>query len=62
MKIVFKERRIDITENDLKERDNIAIKSLNELKKSKYNFYVTAAKTKDTYPDIEIGNLELDIK
>jgi len=62
MKIVFKERRTEVTQKDIQDRKDIAIKSLEELKNSKYNFYVTAAKVKDTYPDVEIWNLKLDIK
>jgi len=62
MKIVFKERRTEVTQKDIEDRKDIAIKSLEELKNSKYNFYVTAAKVKDTYPDVEIWNLKLDIK
>ncbi len=54
MKIVFKERRVSVDESDIKAREDIANKALTELKDSKYNFNVTASKTKDNYPDIEI--------
>ena len=60
MKIVFKERRTSIEESDIQARAEISSKALTELKESKYNFSVTAAKTKDNYPDVEIGTLTLD--
>ncbi len=59
MKIIFKERRVSVDEKDKELRKKIATKALEELQKSKYSFSVTAAKTKDNYPDVEIGTLEL---
>ncbi len=54
VKIVFKERRKEITKKDLELRQEIAKKALEELKKSKYNFFVTANKYKDTYEKIKV--------
>ena len=53
-KIVFKERRTQITQKDLDQRKDIAKKALEESKKEKSNFLVLQAKFKDTYPDILI--------
>lgn len=54
-KIVFKERRGEITQKDLDERKNIAQKTFEETQKSKYNFSVIQDKFKDTYPNILTG-------
>jgi len=57
-KILFKERRTSIEQKDLDERKEIAIKALEELKKSKYDFWVTQAKFKDSYADVLIGKTD----
>lgn len=53
-KIVFKERRIKITQADLDARKEIAQKAFEESNKQKNNFSVTQAKFKDTYADVLI--------
>lgn len=53
-KIIFKERRASITQEDLDERKDIATKALNESAVSKYNFSVTQAKFRDSYADVII--------
>jgi hypothetical protein len=53
-KILFKERRINITQADLDERKDIAKKALEESKKENNNFSVSQAKFKDSYADIFI--------
>ncbi len=50
VKIMFKEKRIwKITQKDFEERKNIALKLLEEEKKSKYNFFVIADQYRDSY-------------
>jgi len=53
MKIEFKEKRKEVTENDLAERKKIATDLLADLKVSKYDFSVDATKFKDTYENIK---------
>lgn len=53
VKIVFKERRGEITQKDLDERQKISDDLLSELKKSKYDFFVTAEKYKNNYELVE---------
>jgi len=53
-KIIFKERRINITEADLAERKDIAKKALEESQKENNNFSVTQARFKDSYADVVI--------
>ncbi len=49
VKIMFKELRLEaISEKDFVERENIAKNILSEVKKSKYNFFVTADQFKDS--------------
>ena len=60
VKIMFKELRIEkLTEKDFEERKNIADKMLGELKKSKYNFYVTADQYRDSTYWVENWNINL---
>lgn len=54
MKIEFKEARNEITEEDLKQREEIAFNLQQEAKNSNYNFSVTQAKYKDSYENISI--------
>ena len=56
-KIIFKERRINITEADLAERKDIAKKALEESKKENNNFSVTQARFKDSYADVVIWEI-----
>ena len=57
-KILFKERRINITEADLSDRKNIAEKALEESIKENNNFSVTQARFKDSYADVIIWKTE----
>ncbi len=59
-KIMFKELRTETTEEDIAERTVIADKALAELKKSEFNFSVTAAKIQDTYADVETWELSVN--
>ncbi len=54
VKIEFKERRDKITDEDKKQRKELAKKAIEELKSSKYDFFVTANKYRDTYENIEV--------
>jgi len=58
MKILFKEKRITITQKDLDERKEIADKVLEESTTSNYSFSVTQAQFKDNYADILIWKIE----
>ncbi|MDD5770450.1 MAG: hypothetical protein PHE25_05770 [Candidatus Gracilibacteria bacterium] len=57
MKIEFKEKRIEITPEDIKERRYISQNLLNEALTSKYDFSVSQAKFHDTYENIFAGSL-----
>jgi hypothetical protein len=57
MKIEFKEQRTSVTEEDKKERKEIAQKVLTEAQSSKYSFGVTASKFKDSYENVEVATL-----
>lgn len=52
--ISFKELRKNITKEDLEKRVHIWNDLLAELKKSKYNFFVTANKYKDNFEKVEV--------
>jgi len=54
VKIVFKEKRPKITQEDLDFRKKIQQDALNELLNSKYNFFVTANKYKDNYEKVAV--------
>lgn len=54
VKIIFKERRTTISQEDLDQRENIAIDLLTELEDSNYNFFVTANKYRDNYEKVEV--------
>lgn len=53
MKIEFKEKRWEITKEDLSERKKIAEDLLSSLKASEYDFSVDATKYKDTYENVD---------
>lgn len=57
MKIEFKERRTEVTEEDLTERKNIANNLLSDLKASKYDFFVDVTKYKDSYENVEVWSM-----
>jgi preprotein translocase subunit SecD len=54
VKIVFKEKRDKITQEDLDFRNKIASDLLSEAKSSDYNFFVTANKFRDNYEKVEV--------
>ncbi|MDD3645878.1 MAG: protein translocase subunit SecD [Candidatus Gracilibacteria bacterium] len=58
VKIVFKERRKEITEDDLAMREKISTDLLNELQTSQYGFFVSANKYKDNYEKVEVGTVD----
>lgn len=57
MKIEFKERRTEITPEDLDERKKIAQDLLKDSLESKYSFNVDATQYKDTYENISIWSM-----
>lgn len=57
MKIEFKERRTEITPDDLAERKKIAQDLLKDSLESKYSFNVDATQYKDTYENISIWSM-----
>lgn len=57
MKIEFKERRTEITQDDLAERKKISDELLAEATSSKYDFSVTSTKFHDTYENISIWSM-----
>ncbi len=54
VKIIFKEKRPEITQADLDFRKKIESDALKELENSKYNFFVTANKYRDSYEKIKV--------
>ncbi len=54
VKIVFKERRKEVTQKDLDFRKKIQKDALAELESSKYNFFVTANKYRDSYERVKV--------
>ncbi len=54
VKIVFKERRKEVTQKDLDFRKKIQKDVLAELESSKYNFFVTANKYRDSYERVKV--------
>ena len=54
VKIIFKEKRPEITQADLDFRKKIASDALKELENSKYNFFVTANKYRDSYEKVKV--------
>ena len=57
VKIEFKEARNIITPEDIKARKELSNKALDELKSSKYDFFVTANKYKDSFENIKIWTM-----
>jgi len=53
VKIIFKEKRPKITQSDLDFRKKIENDALKELENSKYNFFVTANKYRDSYEKVK---------
>lgn len=62
MKIEFKEARTEITPEDLQLREQLSKDLFLEAKNSKYNFWVTSSKYKDTYENISIWTSSWTIK
>lgn len=58
VKIVFKERRSEITQEDLAKREEISTNLLNELKDSQYGFFVSANKYRDNYEKVEVWTVD----
>jgi len=58
VKIIFKEKRGEVTKEDLEARKNIANQVLTELNNSKYNFFVTANKYRDNYEKVSVWNVK----
>lgn len=54
VKIIFKEKRPEITQADLDFRKKIENDALKELETSKYNFFVTANKFRDNYEKVKV--------
>lgn len=52
VKIEFKEQRLEVTESDLQEREEISKKALEDFKNNKYDFSVVALSYKDNYENI----------
>ena len=61
MRIEFKERRWVVTAEDTAKREALSQKAFWEVKKSKYDFVVTASKYKDNYANVEVGKLDTNI-
>ena len=53
VKINFKERNLEISEEDYEKRFQIATKALEEIKASEYDFEVSAKKYRDSYEKVE---------
>lgn len=62
VKIEFRERKKDITDEDYKAREEIANKLLAEAKKSEYPFNVTAKKYVDSYQDIALNEKNVTLE
>ncbi len=61
VKIEFRELRTKITEEDKKERKDIANKLLQEAKNNKYDFNVVSSKFKDSYENVENGTKDFSL-
>lgn len=57
VRIEFKERRTQITDQDITERKELAQKALDEFKSNTYDFSVVATKYRDSYENIDYGTL-----
>lgn len=57
VKIEFKEKRTEITQEDKMERLKIAEQALSEAQNSSYDFSLTAQKYKDSYENVDIWTL-----
>lgn len=55
MKIEFKQKRTQVTPEDLSQRKTLARELLTEAKSSKYDFSVTQSKYKDNHENVTIG-------
>lgn len=55
MKIEFKQKRTQVTPEDLAQRKTLARELLTEAKSSKYDFSVTQSKYKDNHENVTIG-------
>lgn len=62
VKIEFRERKKDITEEDYKAREDIANNLLAEAEKSEYPFDVTAKKYVDSYQDVTLTEKEVSLE
>ena len=62
VKIEFKEERTKITPEDIKVRKDLADKVKLELKSSKYDFFVTANKYKNSFENIEIWTMSWSLE
>lgn len=58
VKIVFKEKRLKITDDDIKARETLAQSALSEINKWEYPFSVTADKYKLSFENVKIGSIK----
>lgn len=62
VKIQFKELNLDINEDDIKARKEIAENALSDIKNSEYDFWVTAKKYRDATEKSNYGTYKSDLE
>lgn len=61
VRIEFKEKRGEVTDQDKKERKDLARAAIKEFQESKYDFSVIATKYRDSYENIDYGTLSWSV-